>query len=138
MRPAIPTILYRTGWKVEMRQIHKTTRLGVAALVALCLAVPIAVAEDGHGPDRWRVTGVGPDDVLNIRSGPGARHDIVGRIPPDGRGLVNRGCRGGMTFEEFQEATPEERERARFRRWCRIEWEGIRGWVNGGYLREDG
>jgi len=120
-----------------MRFFGSLSRSAAMLLVAAGIGFPGALAEDGHGPDRWRVSGVAADDVLNIRSGPGVGHGIIGRIPPDGRGLANLGCRGGMTFEEFQEATPRERERARFRRWCRIEWQGIRGWVNGGYLRED-
>ena len=63
----------------------------------------------------YKVVGVASDDVLNIRSGPGVSYDIVGVIP-SGSGCVirSRTCR---------------------RRWCKVQYVGMRGWVNSRYLR---
>lgn len=108
----------------------------IAIILCLLFASTPAFAEV-DGPDFFRVVGVSSDDVLNIRSGPSARHAIIGTIPHNGRRIRNLGCRGGMSFQEWQDATPEERRRARYRRWCRIEYRGTRGWANGGYLAED-
>lgn len=65
----------------------------------------------------YRVFGVADDDVLNIRSGPGASSPIVGSIPPNGRGVRIVGSCAGQ--------------------WCQIDYRGSRGWVNRLYLSAD-
>jgi uncharacterized membrane protein len=53
------------------------------ALAAFALALALAPPAAGqHLPAAYRVTGVAADDVLNVRAGPGAGWDIVGRIAP--------------------------------------------------------
>jgi len=63
----------------------------------------------------YRVTGVAPDDVLNMRSGPGVSYAKVGAIP-SGSGCVlkSRKCR---------------------RRWCKVSYAGQSGWVYTRYLQ---
>ena len=63
----------------------------------------------------YQVKGVAAYDVLNIRSGPGVRYSKVGAIP-SGSGCVlkTRVCR---------------------RRWCKVEFAGVKGWAHTGYLR---
>jgi hypothetical protein len=62
----------------------------------------------------FRVAGVDPDDILNVRSGPSAYADVVGSISPEVRGVVIVGaCR---------------------ETWCPIEHDRVRGWVNSSYL----
>ena len=51
-------------------------------LAALAMAAP-AWAEPGY----YRVTGVAPDDVLNIRSAPDAGSADIGDLAPDARGI---------------------------------------------------
>ncbi len=108
-----------------------------AALIAgmTCLAAAPALAE-ADGPDYFRVTGVAADDVLNIRAEPKAEAAKLGEIPPDGNGIGNLGCQGGLSFAEWQQATAEEREAAENDRWCRIAFAGVEGWVAGRYLAE--
>jgi hypothetical protein len=78
---------------------------------------------DAGGPDNWVVTGVAPNDKLNVRSAPSASADVVGRLR-NGVVVRNLGCRttGGS-------------------RWCRISARGesgVHGWTNGRFLTESG
>lgn len=90
------------------------------------------------GPDFYRVTGVAANDVLNIRTEPDPRAPKVGEIPPDGSCIRNLGCKGGLTFQEFTELSPAQQKKREHEnpRWCRIEYQGITGWVAGRYLTE--
>jgi hypothetical protein len=76
--------------------------------------------------------------VLNIRAEPSASARKIGEIPPDGSCIRNLGCKGGLTFEEFTNLSPEEKAlRARENpRWCKVEYRGVTGWVAGRYLTE--
>jgi hypothetical protein len=65
----------------------------------------------------FRVAGVEPSDVLNIRNGPSEDDDAVGVIPPTGRGITII----GSCLED----------------WCPINHLGHTGWVNRYYLAED-
>jgi uncharacterized protein YraI len=93
---------------------------------------------DADGPDFYAVRGVAQGDVLNIRAEPGPHAHKVGEIPPDGTCIRNLGCKGGLTFREFTELSPAEKERRQREnpRWCRIEYRGVTGWVAGRYLAE--
>jgi uncharacterized protein YraI len=83
----------------------------VLALVLVAAPQPWAVAQE---PVRtYRVVNVAHDDVLNIRSGPSAGYEIVGSIPPRGRGVrIIGSCRG----------------------WCPVQYNGMSGWVNAAFL----
>ena len=106
------------------------------ALVAATVMTATAARAEADGPDFLRVTGVGEGSVLNIRSGPGLGHGVVGTLPSDADGIRNLGCEGGPTFAEWEAAGPEEREAARKRRWCRIEHGAVVGWAAGWHLAE--
>lgn len=68
-------------------------------------------------PPSFRVAGVEPFDVLNVRSGPSADFNAVGAIPPEARGVAITGpCRQD---------------------WCPVRHRDTRGWVNSFYLIED-
>lgn len=110
----------------------------IAALLALAMLAALAavVLAEADGPDFYRVSGVAADDVLNVRAGPSAKDPIVGTVPPNADGLRNLGCTGGLTFTEWEKASASEREAARRRRWCRIEYRGVVGWVAGRFLAE--
>lgn len=65
----------------------------------------------------YRVNGVYDSDVLNIRSEPNADSNVVGTIPPDGRGIrISGQCSAG---------------------WCPIQYNGVQGWANGRYLTKE-
>ena len=74
-------------------------RLVAFVLLPAVCAVEGAIA-DASGPDFFRVTGVAADDVLNIREAPDAGSAKIGEIPPDGDGVRNLGCQGGLSFAE--------------------------------------
>jgi uncharacterized protein YraI len=91
---------------------------------------------DADGPDFYRVVGVASNDVLNIRSEPIASAPKIGSIPPGADGVRNLGCEGGLSFAEWEVASPAERDAARHNRWCRIAYGGVEGWVTGRFLAE--
>jgi hypothetical protein len=113
----------------------KIPRAMAAAAVLIVSGTASATAD---GPDYYRVTGVAATDVLNIRSEPDPHAPKVGEIPPDGICVRNLGCRGGLSFQEFTElSTAEKEQRLRENpRWCRIEYQGVTGWVAGRFLAE--
>jgi SH3-like domain-containing protein len=65
-------------------------------------------------PPRYRVVGVRPDDMLNMRSAPTAKADIIGQIPPDAGGVR----RSDICIGE----------------WCQVAYAGRTGWVNRYFL----
>lgn len=141
-----------TIWKAKTAGLRKapgkTDRVtgGLARpsnLAALVLALATSLAAgalwaEADGPDYYAVQGVAQNDVLNIRAEPSPHAPKVGEIPPNGTCIRNLGCQGGLTFEEFTTLSPAEKERrARENpRWCKVEYEGVTGWVAGRYLTE--
>jgi len=107
----------------------------LACVLGLVIGSTSAFAE-ADGPDYFRIVGVASNDVLNIRVAPNASAQKIGSIPPGADGVRNLGCEGGMSFAEWESATPAEREAAARRRWCRIEYGGVEGWVAGRFLAE--
>jgi len=106
--------------------------------VASLMSVSSATMAEASGPDYYRVVDVVPNDVLNMRTGPSARHPKIGELPFDANGLANLGCTGGLTLAEWEQATAEERAASRHRRWCLVGFERRIGWVSGRYLAEGG
>jgi uncharacterized protein len=117
--------------------IPMIVRESIICLLMVLFGTCGIVLAEADGPDFYAVTGVSADDVLNIRAGPDARSRKIGSIPHNGRGLRNLGCEGGPGFAEWQRMTAAERQAAARRRWCRIEYQGVEGWVAGWYLTED-
>jgi len=72
------------------------------------------------GP-RFAVHGVDAADVLNVRAGPSPKHDVVGTIPADARGIAAVGPR--------RQIGPSV--------WREVSYEGVRGWVNDRFLVEE-
>ncbi len=65
-----------------------------------------AAAQVHDYPALYNVTGVAASDVLNVRSGPGTSHDIIGSLAPNARGIevigVNQDQRWGrVSMGEF-------------------------------------
>lgn len=111
-------------------------------LVGLAIAAgPVAshaARAEADGPDYFAVTGVAAGDVLNIRAAPTASGAKIGEIPADGRHVRNLGCRGGPGFAAWQRMSEAERHEAARRRWCKVRYGGVEGWVAGWFLKEDG
>ena len=112
-------------------------KLILLVLISLALT-PGPAAAEADGPDFYRVTGVRADDVLNIRADPKPGAPILGAIPPGGSCIRNLGCRGGLSFQEYSTLSKTEQARRLKQnpRWCRVEYQGITGWVAGRYLAE--
>lgn len=70
----------------------------------------------------FRVISVPSWDVLNMRSGPGERHDLVGEIPYRGSGIVVDRCVRNSA------GTP----------WCVANYRGRTGWVSARYITPEG
>jgi len=114
-------------------------RRPVALFAGLLLTLgPGALRAEADGPDYYAVRGIAADDVLNIRAEPDPHGRKLGEIPPHGTRIRNLGCRGGLTFQEFSTLTPAEQERRarEHPRWCKVEYQGVTGWVAGRYLAE--
>jgi hypothetical protein len=115
--------------------LRNTVRRVALVLFSQIFAIEGAIAE-ASGPDVFRVTGLAPDSILSIREAPDAGSAKIGEIPPNGDGIRNLGCQGGLSFAEWQAASEAERETAAQSRWCRVNYQGIEGWVAGRYLAE--
>jgi hypothetical protein len=113
----------------------------LAASFGAILMVSLAIARNARagadGPDFWAVKGVGSDDVLNLRAEPSPMARTIGAIPHDACILKNLGCRGGPTFAQWSGMTPAERQRVKKASWCKVEFDGERGWVAGRFLKEN-
>lgn len=81
---------------------------------------PTPRAAKAAGP-RFAVHGVDASDVLNVRSGPSPKHDVVGTIPAGARGIAAVGPR--------RQIGPSV--------WREVSYEGVRGWVNDRFLVEE-
>lgn len=108
----------------------------VLITILITTIAPATVVADADGPDFYRIVGVAPDDVLNIRAEPSAASQKIGEIPHDGDRIQNRGCIRELSFQEWQQASEEDRKIATHRRWCEITFNGIEGWVAGRFLVE--
>lgn len=74
---------------------------------------PAPVNCEPWGGPSYRVTGVDPTDVLNMREDPNPSASIVTKIPFDGSGISVRNCAG---------------------RWCEVQYACSSGWVNKRFL----
>ena len=98
-----------------------------------------AVGAEADGPDHWMLSGLEPGDGLALRAEPTFKGQVLDRLPHRVRCLKNLGCVGGLDFESYQAASPDERaaaERAE-PRWCQVEYNGHKGWVPARYLKEE-
>jgi uncharacterized protein YgiM (DUF1202 family) len=110
-------------------------------LLTLCVAafaLPVTASAEADGPDWWSVHGVAADDVLNLRAKASPHADKLGEIPPGANCVRNLGCQGGLTLQQYTELSEHERKAMmkKHPRWCQVEYDGVRGWVSGHFLRE--
>ena len=107
----------------------------IAFAAAIFIASEPRATADG-GPDYWAVTGIAVGFVLDIFAEPSIDAPKLGAIPSDGRKLQNLGCIHEPTYQEWLAMSEEERRQAAERRWCRIRYGGVAGWVRGKFLKE--
>jgi uncharacterized protein YraI len=109
---------------------------GIGAFLAATVMTLSTAHAEADGPDFLRVTGVREGGSLNVRSGPGLGDPRIGSLHADAGGIRSLGCKGGLTFAEWERASPQEREAGRKLRWCRIEHGALFGWAAGWHLAE--
>ena len=124
-RRAEITVPHDGDWAIRVylmgndRDAGKTVGYSIDVYIAPSSKSSRAPATSGGRGDVTQVRGVPANDVLNVRSGPGTNHRIVGALG-NGDELRNLGC--------------ESQGNAR---WCQIEMMTDmreRGWVNARYL----
>jgi hypothetical protein len=111
--------------------------LPYAVLAVVILFAPEPRAAADGGPDHWAVSGIAVGHVLDIFAEPSSGSQRLGAIPANGRKLDNLGCINEPTYQEWLAMSEEERRQAAERRWCRIRYHGVAGWVRGKFLKED-
>ncbi|MBO0763695.1 MAG: SH3 domain-containing protein [Hyphomicrobiaceae bacterium] len=109
----------------------------VCVVAVLAAAPALAQTADRDDPSFWAVTGVSPDDALNLRAAPNANSRPIAKIPFNARGIKNHGCPNHVTFEQWKRMTQAQRDLAARSRWCEVEYKGMRGWVAGRFLKEE-
>ena len=107
-----------------------------ALILGLALHAAPSFAESEE-PDTFRVVGVPAGHSLVLRSGPGLLYPIAGALPANTTGLKNLGCKGGLTFAEWEHANARERAIGVEKRWCRVRHGKETGWARVRSLRED-
>ena len=111
--------------------------LAVACATLMAFSAGKALSE-ASGPDFYRVVDVASDDVLNMRLGPSTDYPVIFELPHNADGIANLGCTGGLTLEEWTEATEEERAESKKRRWCLVGYDRTVGWAAGRFLADGG
>lgn len=108
---------------------------GMAAIVSF-QALPVHAEADG--PDAWRVTGVAPHDVLNMRMGPGTGYMVIGSLGPYARGLKSITCVPLLSMQIW-DGLSEAQRAALPSRWCLVQHpeSGQSGWIAGRFMTED-
>lgn len=93
--------------------------LGTALLTTLPVILPVTSLQAAE-PEliEHAIRGVKTGDSLNMRSAPGIKSSVIGRIPHDGRGIVPTG----------------ETQKIGRSTWVKVYWRGVGGWVNKYFL----
>ena len=113
-------------------------RAPIVCVLLLLVATSAPAQTAADTPPYWAVTGVPAYDSLNLRVAPDADSKRIAKIPFNARGLKNHGCPNNVTFEQWKRMTQAQKDWAARTRWCQIEYNGMRGWVAGRFLKEDG
>lgn len=98
--------------KKDIPLILKNYLLKTFTLILIFTSLSYTTAD---GPDNLEVRGVASNDVLWIRSTPNNKSKKIGKISYNGNCIKNLGCKNS---------------------WCKVNYQGIIGWVNGRFLME--
>ncbi len=94
-------------------------RAGLLIVVLLSFFSSLVFAT-ADGPDYLDVQSIAQNDELTIHHKPNDTSAIAGKIPHNATCLKNLGCSGDSNW------------------WCKIEYQGTTGWVDGRFLGESG
>jgi hypothetical protein len=107
-----------------------------------CLIIAIFWSLTAHaeadGPDHFRVIGTPSGKGLTLHSEASKQSTVLGAIPGASSCLRNLGCQGGLSLEDFSTLSKDDQARrlAENPRWCKVEYQGTTGWVEGQFLGE--
>ena len=119
--------------------LNRTVLQRIKLLLALLLITSSHLLHaEADGPDYWQLRDVKTGAVIIIRQQASIHAAETGQIPYGARCISNRGCKGGLSFEEFTTLSDAEKQQILKQRprWCRVVYQGSTGWVEGRYLRE--
>lgn len=107
-------------------------------LITAIMFLPALSHATADGPDYYSIKNLKKWDVLNIRTNPHYKAVKIGSIPFTGTCIKNLGCEGGLTMEEFNTLSEQEKKAILKKRprWCKIKYQETTGWVNAKYLQE--
>ena len=112
----------------------------VSALLAGVLGWSLisSARADADGPDHYSLRDMPSGEAVVLRAEPSPDADVVGGVSTGARCLRNLGCRGGLSMYEFSTlSTRDQHDRLALNpRWCRVEYQGRIGWLEGGVLAE--
>jgi len=111
-------------------------QVAIAAVLVAVNWMP-TVHATADGPDFYAVTDVAANDVLKLRTEPSEDAVKIGQIAHDAHGLQNLGCQGLPSYDEWERMTGKERQASLNHYWCKVSYQGVDGWVEGRFLRED-
>ena len=119
---------------------HPAGRSGLVACFlwfALGIWVPPQAYATADGPDFFRAQGAPEGPPLALRAKPGATVTL-GHMPPDATCVRNMGCQGGLSLQDFTTLPEDEKLKraAAHPRWCKVQYQGMTGWVEGRHLVE--
>ncbi len=118
--------------------LRRAAARAIACLLFVAGTGTLPAYAEADGPDAWRVTGVAPNDVLNMRMGPGTDYPVIGELAPDARHLVPTTCVPLHTMGQFM-ALGEAQKESLPARWCLVTEPASlqKGWVAQRFLAED-
>ena len=117
-------------------KLHGTALVRFAVVLLFILYGMVSAFACASGPDSYRVIDVAANDFLNVRSGPGTKFGIVGRLPPFATDLENLdqvpiACDDVSHLNDFE----------RNNYWTKIYWnkddKKVIGWVKTRFLEEN-
>ncbi|MFW8567289.1 hypothetical protein [Orrella sp. 11846] len=114
-------------------------KLVLTATVLTVLATSARAEIDGHGPDGWRVTGIGTHDVLNARMGPGTAYPVIESFAHNERDMQQITCVPFYTAAHYTAMT-ETQIKALPPRWCLMRNKAMTkaGWVAQRFITPEG
>ncbi len=99
-----------------------TTLFSRLALIASILGLlGTAAHATADGPDAWRVQGVAPHDVLNVRVGPGTDYIAIDALPYDARAIQIVVCTPTVTQQQYFALNPYQQQQINaYTAWCLV------------------
>ncbi|MBS1142155.1 MAG: hypothetical protein H6R13_3608 [Proteobacteria bacterium] len=104
----------------------------------LVFSIHASARATADGPDFYAVNEAAAGSPLVVRAQPDAGAVAIGKLPTGARCLRSLGCQGGLSLAEFTSlsAADQQQRAAANPRWCKVNYLGLIGWVEGRFLAE--